>query len=1426
MCSDHDKNFPSGLLFVPGQDGRNNKGSVTVLKYLFCGSVLKDLFDETVESAFEPLEEIVFLVKATSLSVIWSHEMKALLSPLMDSVPFLIEYLSTAEEEVEIDLLQARKCADFKRMMLESVCDGEGVGIPIPIGYDDIQDIESWPMLQAFALDHVYCPTGFFTARYNVADITAHLEVIFRTVDGYYVENAIRTMNRSIGPHMVQAICMLDASSGEQRMRVSADDVVGPLEILYDFGEMEAAGTVDATTQPVVLFGPDTAQFGAVAGAYPAGWKDQLAGKALHAILEGCEPSSGLRWCRTYFLQRGRTAAQVDVSDDLLANNDAEYEDNGDETYRTESKHSNDLVAAGKVDIDHGLAESLERLEGLYVKLLLALRLVVKIAFARHNDVLEAGTEVQRKLDALMKGTPMEEGSAETDAEGLDIFTQEQWASLRLDTAALRLRPEEQLQVHMDCLNAVGEIVTIEDVDDMGGSCWTYIRVAVHGIHVTPYGKNPATVAVGDTFLFSSHRSALAAHVGGSVSTHTSGSAHPSDRLLLQGDGCCITHPLPYYRCLLGAGAEEQTSRRLLACTKSIHMSSTLGLGKPLDYTGTGLLSLTVLTDHPVMPHFEAELRTFTEGLLVEKIDGASCLPLLMSLGQHVDRVWTVDTADCLAQASKLFAPFFLKERGLPDIDVPSGIIIVFRLKGSEDVEPDALNPLERSLPLIGSTGTGATTTGGFRHLALIVPNESRSSSAVSSALSHWRTALRMHDVQEHRGGQEVALPDAILRAVLSLLDFWSEGVPNTVAATDTSSSSSTSFEKLSSALVAKSAQDYLTTALSFAKVPTLQIPGAGYYALKCVHSVSDAHRVSGFDFASLGAAPMKKNKKNQSSTELIVLVGQAGSGVSILSTNLTTQLKASATDAASAFHAISIDFSELPEAASYEAFEQFLAHRLVRPKQSAAVEKEVLFVSVVQSAVHYLPMQRLMTLLSVKLRVEASVVMSMLAPSSLDIASHKYRYASKTVNETGHGLGHEYWQALGYTDAVQGAAVDVLLLVDESASSGADGAESAAASFRRHLAVANPTAQIVKLSPNHLRLDQESLDLVLSISQAGRGSNSVTQVGTERQAWWTCRGGPRGDQLAQLPTEAASNYVQSLRTVRHHTPAMVDTGLTAVHLQPSSEWNLRSVLQTIQLIFPSVKLSSSVAEETWKVPAKQPTGPADARTRFFKRVIQLAKAKVMCARQEEEGRRVYQQTVGRLSKTKATTSNGKAAEDVLQRLIRGVRSVHGVLQLPTGAVVINESATPSSAHSKLHNTSNKALLEGNTHFAVLRALPAGSGVDAGRTVGLVVHGVLGKQEVALLEELFAACTQFKLHPKALLSAEEVGLAERLRVQNLTQYSSLFELPGNWWFDGQSYVDISGTRRPLRPDIDKLVDLYLVNENAKIVEYNAMLKDI
>ena len=429
-------------------------------------------------------------------------------------------------------------------------------------------------------------------------------------------------------------------------------------------------------------------------------------------------------------------------------------------------------------------------------------------------------------------------------------------------------------------------------------------------------------------------------------------------------------------------------------------------------------------------------------------------------------------------------------------------------------------------------------------------------------------------------------------------------------------------------------------------------------------------------------------------------------------------------------------------------------------------------------------------------------------------------------MSESGYGLGQEYWQAIGCSDAVQGSAVDMLLLVDEP-SPGADSAENFLA-FRTQLSVANPSAQVLKLSPNNLRLDQEGLDLVLSIAQGSRTAAGVSVSGTERQAWALSRGIPHHDLVHCLPAEAAASYLATLRTFHPNTPPMVGIGLSTVQLRPAGEWNLRSVLQTLQLIFPSAKLSNSVAENTWKVPAKRSTGPADARSRFFKRVIQLAKAKVMSARQEEEGRRVYQQTIDRLSKSKvAGVCKGKEEDDVLQRLIRGVRSVHGIVSLPTGAASVQdpESASPVRAKSAQQGASNKAFLEGNSVFAVLRPTPVGAEAS-NSDVGLVVQGVLGKQEIALLQELFAACAQFKLQPKPVLALEDVNLTDRLRVQNNDKYASQCALPGNWWYDGQTYVDISGTRRPLRPDIDKLVELYLVDENAKIAEYNALLNEI
>lgn len=79
--------------------------------------------------------------------------------------------------------------------------------------------------------------------------------------------------------------------------------------------------------------------------------------------------------------------------------NDGEekYEDYYDSSMgdsKTASSHSSSSNAT-LYDIDHRLVAVLYRLEAIYTKLTICMRYVVRAAFAKHSDVLEAGTEVQ-----------------------------------------------------------------------------------------------------------------------------------------------------------------------------------------------------------------------------------------------------------------------------------------------------------------------------------------------------------------------------------------------------------------------------------------------------------------------------------------------------------------------------------------------------------------------------------------------------------------------------------------------------------------------------------------------------------------------------------------------------------------------------------------------------------------------------------------------------------------------------------------------------------------------------------------------------------------------------------------------------------------------------------------------------------------------
>jgi hypothetical protein len=126
-------------------------------------------------------------------------------------------------------------------------------------------------------------------------------------------------------------------------------------------------------------------------------------------------------------------------------------------------------------------------------------------------------------------------------------------------------------QVHIDCMNSFGQVISIEEVDDLGGTCWTYIRVTLYGVSLGTQKDEKGAISVGDTFLFSvariliAEQSVLEGVIVNKKNLEKKASPSPSAAALVQTmdlplleDSFCLTHLIPYHRCFPGCGLEEK----------------------------------------------------------------------------------------------------------------------------------------------------------------------------------------------------------------------------------------------------------------------------------------------------------------------------------------------------------------------------------------------------------------------------------------------------------------------------------------------------------------------------------------------------------------------------------------------------------------------------------------------------------------------------------------------------------------------------------------------------------------------------------------------------------------------------------------------------------------------------------------------------
>lgn len=1370
LCSNDDKDYPQALLFIAGQDGRSNKGTMNVLKYLLRGSVGKELMDDTLDAEFEVIEDVIFMVQSDSLSVIWSHEMKDLLFPVLKHVPNLVEYLSTAEEENDIELLQMRKCVDFKRMMLASVSSGGGVGIPVPIAYDDIMEVENWPMLQSFAIDSVYCSTGFFTTYYDIADITSNLDILFRCVDGLYVDNAIRLLDKTILPHVHQSISQLDSFSADQRSRVTAENVAGPLEILFEFGEMEAPGeAIDSVMRPIVLFGRDTDNLGSNLSVKMSDWREKTAGDALHVVLEGCEPSTGLRWCRAYFLAQGKAINFKDfpdLTDDHLVESSEKSEE------KSFYKHEQ---VPGEITI------SLQRMQNMYLQLWLGLKKATRLAFAINSDILIATSAIETAMNEHMK------------------------------SVGCILLKGEQLRVHFDCADAFGQLLRSHDIEDLGGSCWVYIRVSVNGILNPKTKESLGTIAVGDSFLFSSYSTEIPTILNNSTSAVLKPKNTDARLQCLQehlADCCCVTQVIPYFRSLLGSGAEETSANRLITLSKSPYECPLLGLGQPLEGDLSTSTHAVLLTDHPATPTLQVDLRLFTDGFFVDRMERLSCLPFVCSFALHVERVWTIDCMDALKKASTLL-PFPSAsameasvaaadgETLLPFLEAPDGFLIIFRLN-SEVSGGSFENSLPFPVDSLSRGDQGITPSGGrVRHVGILV-RSTRGGRELRAACAEWRNSMRRHGLPEYRGGEDVAVPDSILLSFMIALDAEKTRAPL---------GSDGSFGLLGSGSNPLHAfpgeygsAAFFTTASTCAAVLQPPGPGLAFFSLRCIHCVSDA--------LSLSLGTVLPSNENEEPTarptlrlrpegesvirDLLVLSGSAGIGLNVFAQQLSQQLQESLSSEVK-ISCLTLDLSDYQE---NEDFESFLSGKL---RYNCSSQNEVMLLSVIYSPKFQLNFISLLAIISYKLNIRVSAVLSVVAPSSLFQQASIHQRG--LLVDSGYGLGFEFLKSDSLATIFPTSCDIAVAIVEESLKS-----DKSYTEFRLFFDSVNSDGKLFRISPSNMRLNEDELDILLKFyvkcdkldkrlfRLSNREANVLGNVG-----YFTV---PSLLEKNLLKDIFSKNEVYSIQT--RISPKIVDgNSIRILSLTPEKlgfkSWDTAHLMDLIKFIFPTSKMSQTAIIDTWQVPGEN-------KKKRVNRFAQLAAAKVMSQKRREKGNEIF---LSKFMKFKEENEEG------LKRLIIGIKSIHGISTLQPGLVTkIDETST------KYKNfQASSAIIEACESFVIVRAI--NEKVDTKEKI--IIQGVFDENGEKTLTDLFKLSERYTLKPRVALKLSDFSKIQKIQIQNSGKFRTK-PLPNRGvWFDGQSYLDISGNQSLLRPDIDEILEEYIVEENVRIEQLNDFL---
>eukprot|EP00944_MAST-04C_sp_MAST-4C-sp1_P010771 g10771.t1 len=358
------------LVLVPGPDGRYNKLSQNGTIYLLNGSYGRELDNSTIES--EALEDTVLCIGKSSVDFYHSAALSEKESRITAKWPNKKQY--RPNNDIVDD---AEECELFKiKSFIHMVQGQETLGFPARKHGDQSSNsiVESWPLAQAYGLDEMKTG-GFLTMKHNVIDVSSGLASLFSHVDAHALDRALSESVDRLNYHWETCVAMLDrVKLPSRRRRLSEADIGESLSTFFEFGQLRLRSQGGDNSlngrerQPIVLFGkrsnlvsqnpPNTGEkafFGLDDSSSIQ--NSGLHGRpALHMIIEGVDPATGITVARSYFLNNGIEPMEIVDPEALVERAYEDEEEDGEESVNNKQKAKQDNLLKS------------ERNDGIYIR--------------------------------------------------------------------------------------------------------------------------------------------------------------------------------------------------------------------------------------------------------------------------------------------------------------------------------------------------------------------------------------------------------------------------------------------------------------------------------------------------------------------------------------------------------------------------------------------------------------------------------------------------------------------------------------------------------------------------------------------------------------------------------------------------------------------------------------------------------------------------------------------------------------------------------------------------------------------------------------------------------------------------------------------------------------------------------------------------